>query len=182
MATKAEQLEFVRRVYPAADRLRVRENGVHPLFVTAQAALETGWKTGGISNNIFGITKGSSWTGKTALVLTTEYFNTADRKFSAPERVVGVERVGEDRYRYRVERLFRVYDSLEDCLADHTAILKRPGYADAWPFRDNPVEFARRISDSAGAQYATAPNYAEVMAGMIKTVERILREGGRSGE
>ena len=41
MATKNERIEFVRKIYPAAARL-YRAGGVHPLFVTAQAALETG--------------------------------------------------------------------------------------------------------------------------------------------
>ena len=86
MARK-EQIEFVRKIYPAAARL-YRSGGVHPLFVTAQAALETGWKIKGIGNNIFGITKGSKWTGSVSLELTTEYFKTPSVKFKAPERVV----------------------------------------------------------------------------------------------
>jgi flagellar protein FlgJ len=73
-------------------------------------------------------------------------------------------------------RLFRVYDSLEDCLADHLVILKKPGYADAWPYRDNPMEFARRIVDSKGAKYATAPDYAQIMESMIATVGKLAAE------
>lgn len=41
-----EQIEFVKKVYPAAARL-AEAGGVNPLFVTAQAALETGWKSEG---------------------------------------------------------------------------------------------------------------------------------------
>ena len=81
-----EQIEFVKTVYPAAARL-AEAGGVNPLFVTAQAALETGWKIRGIGNNIFGITKGS-WTGAVSLELTTEYFKTPTVTFKAPERVV----------------------------------------------------------------------------------------------
>lgn len=51
-----KQIEFVKKVYPAAERL-AKAGGVSPLFVTAQAALETGWEIRGIGNNIFGITK-----------------------------------------------------------------------------------------------------------------------------
>ena len=65
-----KQIEFVKKVYPAAERL-AKAGGVSPLFVTAQAALETGWEIRGIGNNIFGITKGS-WTGDVSLELTTE--------------------------------------------------------------------------------------------------------------
>jgi flagellar protein FlgJ len=38
--------------------------------------------------------------------------------------------------------------------------------------------FAERVSDSAGARYATAPDYAAVMASMIDSVERIVEELG----
>lgn len=48
-----KQIEFVKKVYPAAERL-AKAGGVSPLFVTAQAALETGWEIRGIGNNIFG--------------------------------------------------------------------------------------------------------------------------------
>lgn len=91
-----KQIEFVKKVYPAAERL-AKAGGVSPLFVTAQAALETGWEIRGIGNNIFGITKGS-WTGDVSLELTTEYFKTPTVAFKAPERVVSVEQVAPDRY------------------------------------------------------------------------------------
>jgi flagellar protein FlgJ len=178
MATGSEQTAFVNRVYPAAHRLWIREQGVHPLFVTAQAALETGWRIGGASNNIFGITKGSSWTGKTALMPTVEYFNTPDKKFTLPEEGELIEEVSPGEWKYRVLRLFRVYDSLADCLADHLSVLRKRGYTDAWPYRDDPREFARRIGDAAGARYATAPNYAQVMISMIATVEKLVNESG----
>ena len=176
MARK-EQIEFVRKIYPAAARL-YRSGGVHPLFVTAQAALETGWKIKGIGNNIFGITKGSKWTGPVSLELTTEYFKTPSVKFKAPERVVSIEHVGPCKYKYRVYRYFRNFASLDECLDNHLELLRKPGYADAWPSRDDPKEFARRLVDDTGAKYATAPNYAEVMAGIIDTVARIVETEG----
>lgn len=172
-----QQIEFVKYIYPAADRLYLA-GGVHPLFVTAQAALETGWKIKGIGNNIFGITKGSKWTGPVSLELTTEYFKTQSVKFKAPERVVSIEHVGPCKYKYRVYRYFRNFASLDECLDNHLELLRKPGYADAWPYRDDPKEFARRLVDDTGAKYATAPNYAEVMAGIIDTVERIVETEG----
>lgn len=174
MATKEQQIEFVRRVYPAAVRL-YEAGGISPLFVTAQAACETGFKIKGIGNNMFGITRGS-WTGPVSLELTTEYFKTPDVKFREPERVVSVDQVGPAKYKYRVYRYFRVYDTLDACLDDHLALLKKPIYADAWPYRHDPKEYARRLVDDTGAKYATADNYAEVMAGFINTVERIVKQ------
>ena len=176
MARK-EQIEFVRKIYPAAARL-YRSGGVHPLFVTAQAALETGWKIKGIGNNIFGITKGSKWTDPVSLELTTEYFKTPSVKIKAPERVVSIEHVGPCKYKYRVYRYFRNFASLDECLDNHLDLLRKPGYADAWPYRDDPKEFARRLVDDTGAKYATAPTSAEVMAGIIAPEARIVETEG----
>jgi flagellar protein FlgJ len=67
---------------------------------------------------------------------------------------------------------------MEECLDDHLAVLRKPGYADAWPYRDNPREYARRISDSTGLKYATATDYAEAMWKTIASVNRIIRERG----
>jgi flagellar protein FlgJ len=175
MATKQQQNDFVKTVYPAAKRLQESDPAgtLNPVFVTAQAALETGFIIGGIENNLFGITKGN-WTGRTKLVLTTEYFSVPDKKFALPEKIVSVTKVL-DKYKYSVYRLFRVYDRLEDCLADHLAILKKPGYADAWPYRDNPREYAKRLVDEIGSKYATGPNYALVMSGFIAAVELIIK-------
>ena len=44
--------EFVAWIYPAAERI----GEISPLFVTAQAALESGWGKSAIGNNLFGIT------------------------------------------------------------------------------------------------------------------------------
>ena len=176
MATIKEQKEFIKKVYPAAYNLYVQQDSIHPLFVTAQAALESGWGEKSIGgNNIFGITKGS-WKGKTQLVLTTEYFKTPGKLFKSPEEVASITPLPDGRYKYRVYREFRVYDSIEECLSDHMSVLKNSGYADAWPYRKNPKEFARRISDNVGSKYATDPNYAGVMSSVIDTVSKRITE------
>jgi flagellar protein FlgJ len=175
MATIREQKDFVRQVYPAAYRLYAEKDSINPLFVTAQAALETGWKIKGTGNNIFGITKGS-WTGKTELVLTAEIFNNPGVKFREPERIAGIESTPDGKFRYRVYRQFRSYDSLEECLDDHLNVLRGSGYADAWPYRKDPKEFAIRIVDNAGAKYATDPNYARIMGSVIDTVKLRIKD------
>lgn len=174
MATKSKQIDFIKRVYPAAVRLYA-DGGISPLFVTAQAALETGYNIGGICNNIFGITKGTTWTGPVSLEMTTEYFKTPNVRFTAPERIVSITKISPEKYKYSVYRYFRVYDSLDACLADHLRLLKKPAYADAWPHRHDAKEFARRLVDNIGAKYATAPNYANVMAAVIDSVEKIVK-------
>lgn len=172
MATE-QQKDFARRVYAAAKQA----TDIAPDFVTAQAILETGWGRSKVGKyNIFGITKGSCWTGKTVLVLTHEYFSTPDRKFTPPERVVSVAKCKNgNRWYYTVYRLFKDFDSLEDCLAEHTRLLQKPGYGDAWPYRHDAVEFARRICDGKGSRYATSPEYLIQLTSIIHTVRKICK-------
>ena len=166
--------EFVRWIYPQAEEL----GEISPVFVTAQAALESGWGASAIGNNLFGITKGSSWTGPVRLVTTTEWFTRPDVKFKAPEEVLKVAIKGHGRYKYTVRRLFRDYATAADCLRDHLAILKKPGYADAWPYRGDPRQYVRRIMDARGSRYATSPAYVETMDKLFRMVERIVEEEG----
>lgn len=165
--------DFVAWVYPEACK-----GEISPVFVTAQAALESGWGKSGIGNNLFGITKGSSWTGPVELITTTEYFNRDNVSFKLPERVLSVTELGNGRYKYRVKRLFRQYGTLADCLTDHLAILKKPGYADAWPFRDNPDLFVEKIQDCIGSRYATSPDYVQTMKKLFRMVERSVKTQG----
>jgi flagellar protein FlgJ len=162
---------FVKQIYPAAKRLYETADGLHPLFVTAQAALETGWKIKKEGNNIFGITKGS-WKGATNLLLTTEILNTPDKQFKLPEKVVSVDQLPSGKYRYSVYRLFRVYSSLDESLDDHLALLKGSLYRYAWEYRHDPREYARQIAPV----YATAPSYADTLIAVINMVERNVRE------
>ena len=165
MATR-KQIEFAKEIYLAA-----KKGEIDPVFVTAQACLETGWGKSKIGKfNIFGITKGS-WTGKTVLILTTEYFSTPNKVFKAPERKVSVVKMGPTKYKYTVKRLFREYDSLKQALDDHTAIFKKDMYSDAWPFRNDPVKFAEKICYNIGAKYATSPSYLTSLKSMINQIQ-----------
>lgn len=162
--------DFVAWVYPEAFK-----GEISPVFVVAQAALESGWGKSGIGNNLFGITKGS-WTGPVELVTTTEYFNRPNVSFKAPEKVLSVEELGGGRYKYRVKRLFRQYDTVGDCLIDHMAILKKPGYADAWPYRNDPDKFVEKIQDAVGSRYATSPDYVTTMKKLFRMVEKEVKK------
>ncbi|MDE5638158.1 MAG: glucosaminidase domain-containing protein [Alistipes sp.] len=169
--------DFVRLVYPAACRSSAK-SGISPLFITAQAALESGWGRRRIGRwNLFGITRGS-WTGPCVAVETTEYFRRPDVRFSPPEEVLSVERLDDGRYRYRVRRLFRDYPTLEAAIDDHCAVLRGSGFADAWPHRADPEAFVERLQDSVGSRYATSPDYVDVMRRMFATVARLLRKTG----
>nr|AIA83789.1 glucosaminidase [uncultured Pseudomonas sp.] len=88
--------EFVKWIYPLAKKM----GEIDPIFVTAQAALESGWGKSAIGNNLFGITKGSTWKGAVQLVNTTEYFSTPNVTFKATGKVMSVTKLSEKRYKY----------------------------------------------------------------------------------
>lgn len=161
--------DFIEWLYPVAQRT----SDINPVFVTAQAGLESGWGEKRIGEyNLFGVTKGSSWAGEVMLVDTTEYFKRPDVKFTLPEKVLSVVKLGEDRYRYKVKRFFRVYHSLDEALTDHLRILQKPGFADAWPYRKSPEEFVKRLVDNVGPKYATAPDYVTQMNKIFNMVRK----------
>lgn len=170
MATKQQQ-DFCKAIYKAAEKI----NEISPIFVAAQACLESAWGSRKVGNyNVFGITKGSNWTGKTVLVLTSEVFNVPSKKFYPPEKVVSVTKIAQGRYRYKVYRQFKDFSSYDECLREHLRIFQKPGYADAWPYRKDPEEFSKRIADNVGCKYATDPNYATTMRSMIASVRKIV--------
>lgn len=162
--------DFVKWLYPEA-----KKGEINPVFVTAQAALETGWGKSCIGKyNLFGITKGS-WTGKTLLVTTTEVFSTKTVKFNPPEQVLSITPLSTGKFRYSVKRLFRDYDSLEQCLNDHFEILSKPHFAHAWSYRNDPVKFVEQLQ-SGKMKYATDPNYVSTMKKIFAMVEKVTKE------
>jgi flagellar protein FlgJ len=159
--------EFIRQIYPLAKYLYENHNSIHPLFLTAQAALEAGWKVKTPGNNIFGITKGASWTGEVNLLPTIEIFNTPDKTYTLPEKVVSVEQIAPDKYRYRVYRQFRAYISLENSLEDYMSLLKASPCRKAWPYRHDPREYARQMAGT----YTKNPDYAKTLIAVIDFIE-----------
>ena len=158
--------EFIMWLYPHAQQM-----DIDTVFVLSQAALESGWGKSAIGNNLFGITKGSTWTGAVQLVTTREVFKTNTVSFKAPEKVLSITPLSNNKgYTYVVKRLFRDYDSVADCLRDHSALLQKPQFADAWPHRHNRSKFLRAIVDNVGSKYATDPNYVQSMEAMFKTI------------
>ena len=171
MATE-NQKSFCRAVYQAAQRL----NEISPVFVAAQACLESGWGASAIATyNIFGITRGQWPADRCVLVTTTEVFPVANKKFTPPEKVLSIQHKNVNKYVYRVVRYFKRFRSYDECLQEHLRLFQKPGYADAWPYRKNAREFARRIADNKGCKYATDPHYQQVMEAMIASVENIVK-------
>jgi len=142
--------DFVKTLWPqarqAADKL-----GVDPAVLLAQAALETGWgrsvsrhADGRSSHNLFNIKADARWDGERVSVETQEFRNGAFGREQAQ---------------------FRAYDSFADSFDDYVNFLQnstryRPALASA-------ADGQRFVTELARAGYATDPNYAEKIIGII---------------
>jgi len=128
--------------------------GIPAEFITAQAALESGWgkrqilnQDGTASHNLFGIKAGSSWQGKVAKVWTTEYVNGSYQKVLAD---------------------FRSYDSYADAFKDYASLMTNSSrYQGVIANGKSPAGFADGLQ-SAG--YATDPSYAAKLKNIIQNI------------
>jgi flagellar protein FlgJ len=133
--------------------------GIPAEFMISQAALETGWgrkeirhADGSPSYNLFGIKAGGNWKGPVAEVWTTEYVN------GRPQRV---------------KATFRAYASFEESFADYARLMQNsPRYAGVMAQRTDAVGFAENLQK---AGYATDPEYARKLTGVINTTLRLQR-------
>ena len=134
----------------AADRI-----GVDPLYLVAQAALETGWgksvmrqQDGTSSHNLFGIKATGSWQGAQARAITSE--------FKGGQMV-------------RETADFRSYDSYQDSFHDLVTLLQsNTRYKDVLNAADRPEQFVRELQK---AGYATDPDYASKISQIAKQMK-----------
>ena len=142
-----------------AARAVQQKTGIPAEFMISQAALETGWgrkeirhADGSPSYNLFGIKAGGSWKGPVAEVWTTEYVN------GRPQRV---------------KAAFRAYASFEESFADYARLMQNsPRYAGVMAQRTDAAGFAQNLQK---AGYATDPEYARKLTGVINTTLRLQR-------
>lgn len=134
----------------AADRI-----GVDPLYLVAQAALETGWgksvmrqQDGTSSHNLFGIKATGSWQGAQARAITSEFKGGQMVKETAA---------------------FRSYDSYQDSFHDLVTLLQSNNrYKEVLNAADKPEQFVRELQK---AGYATDPNYASKISQIAKQMK-----------
>ncbi|PIJ51927.1 flagellar rod assembly protein/muramidase FlgJ [Erwinia sp. OLTSP20] len=151
----ADSAQFLARLSQPA-QMASRQSGIPHHLILAQAALESGWgqreiltQDGRRSYNIFAIKANASWQGKTTEVMTTEYEN-------------GVA--------HKIKQKFRVYDSYFDALNDYVRLLSsNPRYA-AVTTASTPEQAAHALQQ---AGYATDPQYARKLVGMIQQFRNI---------
>jgi len=135
-------------------RLASEQSGIPHHLILAQAALESGWgqrqiltEKGEPSFNLFGVKASSNWKGPTTEITTTEYENGEAKKVKAK---------------------FRVYSSYLEALSDYVGLLTRnPRYAAVT--NANTAEQGAQALQNAG--YATDPNYARKLTGMIQQMK-----------
>lgn len=140
-------------------KLASEQSGIPHHLIMAQAALESGWgqrqirtANGGPSFNIFGVKASSSWKGPTTEVTTTEYENGEAKKVKAK---------------------FRVYSSYLEALSDYVNMLSsNPRYA-AVTNAVTPEQGAQALQR---AGYATDPNYAQKLTGMIQQLKSMTEK------
>lgn len=142
--------------------------GLNPLFVASQAALETGWGRSAIGNNLFGITATDKWKGARKRVTTHEYFRD-DRQADRFSKVHSITPLADGRYKYIVEREFRDYPSVRDCIMDHFNVLSLPRYRGTFDHKDDIYKFAYAVA-RAGYCTADADTYASSILSISKTI------------
>lgn len=144
--------EFAEQMWPHAQR-GGEALGVDPMFLMAQAALETGWGEHvpadgrGSSFNVFGIKAQSGWSGDRVSKNTLEY---SEGQFETSRAS------------------FRRYESLGDSVDDYVSFLQQnPRYQDTLKAASQGAEaFATGLSE---AGYATDPQYAQKIMGVINS-------------
>lgn len=158
--------EFIKQYKPFALETE-RKTGISHLFTLAQAALESGWGERTFGNMLFGIkARPETPADKKQLLRTTEVLSSANAVFP---KIFSIKKRADGKYTYSVLDWFRKYETQEECFTDHAQfffINKR--YAKALLVKSDPYKFAEEV---AKAGYATAPNYADSLKKLIKTIE-----------
>ncbi len=147
---------FVQKLLPHAQAASA-VTGIPARFMLGQAALETGWGKAEIrgadgrnSHNLFGIKAGAGWKGQTVDVVTTEYVNGKPQK--------------------QVES-FRAYDSYADSFSDYAKLLRSNArYQNVIAQGQDAAGFAQGLQQ---AGYATDPNYAQKLIGVIRQFDPV---------
>jgi len=166
---------FVAKAWQHA-KAAMSTTGIKHIFTIAQGACESRWGQSGIGtdkNNIFGITATDSYSGRKVLKTTTEYHKDQTGKYPKVHSITWDDKRG--MYKYRVDRYFRDYDTLEQAFIDHSRILQAAHFSHAWPFRGDARKFAEKIQ-AGKLKYATSPMYTKTLHAFIAQVEKIAEK------
>lgn len=142
--------QFIQATQKAATNVSVKY-GLNPYVTMAQSALETGWGKSAPGNMYFGIKAGSSWTGKTQLLWTTEYRN--------------------GQY-VKVQALFRAYNTAEESFEDYAKLITtKSWFKNALQYKDDELKY---ITEIVRGGYATDPKYLDKIMNIVATLKKKL--------
>jgi len=162
---------FIKAYHPYAMQTEGK-TGISAVVTLAQAALESGWGRAAPGNMFFGVKDTDGINGNEQLITTTEYFRSATVKFPEIISITPVLKNGQKWFKYKVKDYFRKYNTPEECFTSHAQFfLQNRRYASALKIKDDPYAFIDAI---AKAGYATAPDYAETLKSVARTIEKHL--------
>ena len=165
------KLEFVKAYYPFAKQTQDKVR-ISAIAILAQAALESAWGKVAPGNMFFGVKDNDGLNGNEQLLTTTEYSQRADLKFPEIISITPVLRNGIKYYKYKVRTYFRKYSTPEESFTAHTRFfIDNKRYSKALIVKSDPYKFIDEISK---AGYATGVNYATVLKGIAKDIERLI--------
>jgi flagellum-specific peptidoglycan hydrolase FlgJ len=145
-----------------------KTTGISAIAILAQAALESGWGEFAPNNMFFGIKDTDGVNGNEQLLTTTEYSRSANYPFPNIISVTPVIRNGQKWFKYKIKDYFRKYNTPAESFIDHSQFfLKNKRYAKALLVKSDYNKFFDEI---AKAGYATAPNYADFLKSIAKTI------------
>jgi len=163
--------DFVNKFYVPA-KASQGKTGIPALANLAQAAVESAWGEVCPGNMLFGVKDTDGINGNEQLLTTTEYSKSATAKFPNIISVTPVVRNGQKWFKYKIKDYFRKYNTLEECFTDHAQFyIKNKRYAKALLVKNDPYQF---IDEIAKAGYATDPNYAQLLKGIAKDLEKYI--------
>lgn len=175
----SKQESFVKKYYKHAKKAE-RKSGVPALFALAQSALESGWGKHAPKNMLFGMKVGSGknyggWQGDEQLISTTEYSKKSSLRF--PFIFPGYPMMSTTgKWKYKVKDYFRAYPTPFHAFMDWAGLLsKNSRYRHAIQNRGDPYRFADEV---AKAGYATSPNYASKVKGVMNEIKAIIKTKG----
>jgi len=167
--------EFVDKLGSFAKQ-SAQKTGIDAAVILAQSALETGWGEHAPGNMMFGVKDFDGINGNEQLINTFEYHVLPNRtaKEIGLAEITSIKPVtinGKQFFKYTGPAYFRKYNTPEESFTDHCRIfftVKR--YEPAMAMKDNPEMFVRLMAPV----YAQAPNYADVIIQMMKTIKKYL--------
>lgn len=160
---------FVQKYWKYAQQTQ-KKTDISAVAILAQAAVESRWGERAAGNMFFGIkAKAADLPRKRQLLITTEYLKSLDQGHRFPA-VIAMAAVKPGLWKYRVKDWFRRYRTAKGSFDDHAHFfLTHPRYAAAVRVGADPLAFLREV---ARAGYATDPNYFDLLAKVVRAIER----------